>query len=150
MGQRYSFSATDPEISEDFYDHFFAPRDEPKSVDRGGDSDVPKQHKKSSMSYCGIEDENRTPNFSYHSNYLMEYSVSRCPGDNAPISTTRSQEFEMSSLPSSVRVRRHVVRGLCAFLILFVCGLTVYFFVGFDNDDEKYPTQIEPLFLIDP
>jgi len=143
MGQRYSFSETDPEISEDFYDHFFAPRDEPKSAGRGGD-------KKSSMSYCGMEDENKTPNFSYHSNCLMEYSVSRCPGDNAPISTTRSQEFVKSSLPSSVRVRRHVVRGLCAFLILFACGLTVYFFVGFDSDDEKYPTQIEPLFLIDP
>jgi hypothetical protein len=152
MERRHSFSETDPEISEDFYDCFFLPCEEPKSSGCRADLDLTEIHQKASRMHCGVESAMKVLSPSdHHSNCLMEYSISHYPGDNVPIDTTQSHELEKSSLPSSVRIRRHVIRGLCALFILLACGLTLYFFFRFDNNaDEKYPTQIDPLFLINP
>eukprot|EP00531_Pseudo-nitzschia_arenysensis_P009821 CAMPEP_0116134108 /NCGR_PEP_ID=MMETSP0329-20121206/10472_1 /TAXON_ID=697910 /ORGANISM="Pseudo-nitzschia arenysensis, Strain B593" /LENGTH=692 /DNA_ID=CAMNT_0003628801 /DNA_START=49 /DNA_END=2127 /DNA_ORIENTATION=- len=143
-GQRYSFSETEPELSEDFYDSFFAPREDGKSA--GSPLDLGKVPPKSvkRQSRDKITTSGRDQSMDSH---LMEYSVSQSLGhlEPAPVKAGKS-----NLLPDD-RKRRHIVSGIFALLILLAGGLILYFFVRPDPSvDEEYPEGIDTLFLVDP
>jgi len=142
-GQRYSFSETEPELSEDFYDSFFAPReDENPSESALAVGKVPtKSLKRQSRDKATMSGRDQSMN-----SHLMEYSVSQSLAFDP-----ETMQEEKPILSSEDRKRRQIVSGIFAFLILLAGGLMLYFFLRSDGSiDKEYPAEIDALFLVDP
>lgn len=147
-GQRYSFSETEPELSGDFYDSFFAPIEDGKTagsaLDLGKDPPKPVKRQSRDKATTSARDESMD-------SHLMEYSLSQLFDQLEPEPEPEPVKVSKSNLSPEDRKRRYIVSAILAFLILLAGGLLLYFFVRSDRAiDEDYPAEIDTLFLVDP
>ncbi len=144
-GQRFSHSETDAELSEDFYDVFFAPREEDNKPGSGGIlAKVPQKKKR----HSGEEVVTTNGRKNSIQDSVFEYSFSQ--SFNHPVEPELSPKAEKSSPSSSDRMRRYIVMGVCAALVVLSIIVLLSFFVRSDKIDENNSMEIDPLFLVDP
>mmetsp|Transcript_12140 Transcript_12140/g.25058 ORF Transcript_12140/g.25058 Transcript_12140/m.25058 type:complete len:559 (-) Transcript_12140:40-1716(-) len=134
-GQRFSHSETDAELSEDFYDVFFAPREEDNKAGSGG-------------RHSGEEVATANDRKTSIQDSIFEYSFSQ--SFKHTVEPELSPKSEKSSPSSSDRMRRYIVMGVCAALVVLSIIVLLSFFVRSDRIDENNPMEIDPLFLVDP